>query len=55
MVVQICLPLAISKGDIGSHYVLGWKEGDESRIDKDSTDVTLEKTKRNQKSVFVLL
>jgi len=46
------LPLAISKGDIGSHYVVGWKEGDESRIDEDFADVTLEKTKRNQKSVI---
>jgi len=46
------LPLAISKGDIGSHYVVGWKEGDEARIEEDSTGVTLEKTKRNQKSVI---
>jgi ferredoxin-type protein NapG len=46
------LPLAISKGDIGSHYVVGWKEGDEARLGEGSTEVTMEKTKRSEKSVI---
>ena len=46
------LPLSISTGDIGSHYIVGWKEEDESRLDNISTDVTLERTKRNEKSVL---
>ena len=46
------LPLAITKGDIGSHYIVGWDKGDESRVDVSSLDVTLEKTKRNEKSAI---
>lgn len=46
------LPLHISKGDIGSHYVVGWEKEDEARISESSLEVTLEKTKRNEKSVI---
>ena len=46
------LPLSISSGDIGEHYIVGWKEEDESRLDNISTDVTLQRTKRNEKSAL---
>lgn len=44
------LPLSISRGDIGSHYVVGWEKDDESRLENASSDVTLERTPRNKKS-----
>ena len=46
------LPLSISSGDIGEHYIVGWRAEDEDRLDNVSTDVTLERTKRNEKSVL---
>lgn len=47
------LPLAvISSGDIGSHYIVGWKSEDEKRLEKASSDVIMKKTKRNEKSAL---
>ena len=46
------LPLSISKGDIGSHYIVGWKKEDEARLYESSTDDIPEKTKRNEKSIL---
>ena len=46
------LPLSLSSGDIGSHYIVGWKEEDESRLDDISTDVIMPRTKRNEKSAL---
>ncbi|EDZ61225.1 Ferredoxin-type protein napG Precursor [Sulfurimonas gotlandica GD1] len=47
------LPLSISKGDIGSHYVVGWEAKDEERLDKAvSTEIKVERTKRNEKSAI---
>ncbi len=46
------LPLALSRGDIGSHYLVGWGEQDDSQLDSVSTDVTLKRTKRNKKSAL---
>lgn len=46
------LPLFLSKGDIGSSYIVGWNENDEKRLKNSSTDVTLERTKRNEKSAI---
>ncbi len=44
------LPLSISTGDVGSHYIVGWEEEDEKRISQRTGDVILDRTKRNQKS-----
>lgn len=50
--IQI-LPLSLSKGDIGSHYVVGWKKEDEQRLDvAKSTDIKIQRTKRNEKSAI---
>lgn len=49
--IQI-LPLSIFKGDIGSHYVVGWKEEDEKRLESGPTDIKVERTKRNEKSAI---
>lgn len=46
------LPLAITKGDIGSHFIVGWEKGDESRLVDTSNDVTLDRTPRNKKSAL---
>ncbi|MCK9474040.1 ferredoxin-type protein NapG [Sulfurimonas sp.] len=46
------LPLFLSQSDIGSHYIIGWKKEDEERLKKSSTDVTMSKTKRNEKSAL---
>ncbi len=46
------LPLAISKGDIGSHYMVGWGEQDDSVLESTSTDVMMKRTKRNEKSAI---
>lgn len=46
------LPLSVSTGDIGSHYIVGWDEKDEKRLKNVSTDVILEKTPRNKKSIL---
>jgi len=46
------LPLAISSGDIGAHYIVGWKSEDEDRLENTSTDVTLQRTQRNKKSIL---
>ena len=46
------LPLAITQGDIGSHFIVGWEEGDESRLVDTSKDVTLDRTPRNEKSAL---
>ncbi len=46
------LPLSISAGDVGSHYIVGWEEEDEKRLTGSSTDVTLDRTERNKKSAL---
>ncbi|MGB6020554.1 MAG: ferredoxin-type protein NapG [Sulfurimonadaceae bacterium] len=46
------LPLSVTTGDIGSHFIVGWEKEDESRLDDISTDVTLDRTKRNEKSAI---
>jgi ferredoxin-type protein NapG len=43
------LPLDIAKGAIGSHYIKGWEQGDEKRLEKAGKDVTTH-TKRSEKS-----
>ncbi|MGE4420487.1 MAG: ferredoxin-type protein NapG [Sulfurimonas sp.] len=45
-------PLFISESDIGSHYIVGWKKEDEERLKKSSTDITMSRTKRNEKSAL---
>jgi len=46
------LPLYISQKNIGSHYIIGWKKEDEVRLKNTPTDVTMEKTKRNERSAI---
>lgn len=46
------LPLFLSQTDIGSHYIIGWRREDEERLKKSSLDVTMKKTKRNEKSAL---
>ncbi len=46
------LPLSFFTGDMGSHYIIGWNKSDEKRLDNVSTDVILDRTNRNQKSVM---
>ncbi len=46
------LPLLISTGDVGEHYVVGWKEEDEKRLKEWTSDVTLDRTERNKKSAL---
>ena len=43
------LPLDVAKGAIGGHYIKGWEQGDEKRLEKTSSDVTTH-TKRSQMS-----
>lgn len=43
------LPLDIAKGAIGGHYIKGWEQGDEKRLEKTNSDVTTH-TKRSEKS-----
>ena len=43
------LPLEIAKGAIGAHYIKGWEQGDENRLEGDHGDVTTH-TKRSEKS-----
>jgi ferredoxin-type protein NapG len=46
------LPLFLSEKNIGTHYIVGWKKEDEERLKNVSTDVTMNKTKRNEKSAI---
>jgi ferredoxin-type protein NapG len=46
------LPRSISAGDVGSHYIVGWEEGDEKRISERSEDVTMKRTERNKESAI---
>lgn len=46
------LPLYISETNIGSHYIVGWKKEDEIRLKNAPMDITMEKTKRNERSVI---
>ena len=46
------LPLSITRADIGSHYVVGWKESDEKRLKDIPKDVTLDRTPRNKESAL---
>ena len=46
------LPLAISRGDIGTHFIIGWEKEDEARLKESSTDVTLDRTPRNRQSAL---
>ena len=43
------LPLEIAQGAIGGHYIKGWEQGDEKRLESVKGDVTTQ-TKRSEKS-----
>ncbi len=43
------LPREVAMGSIGAHYIKGWEEGDEKRIETLGSDVTTH-TKRSEKS-----
>jgi len=46
------LPLSLTKGDVGSHYIIGWNNKDEKRLYKAKDDTTLKKTPRNKRSAI---
>lgn len=45
-------PLFLSAYERGSHYVVGWDREDEANAKQKSADVTMERTKRNEKSAL---
>jgi ferredoxin-type protein NapG len=46
------LSLFLSEKNIGTHYIVGWEKKDEKRLKNVSTDVTMNKTRRNEKSAI---
>ena len=48
------LPLELAKGSVGAHYIKGWDQGDEKRIEQTNSDVTTRTKRSEQKAVDYL-